>query len=511
MARFSGATVKTKKPDTVNFEQAPAYSLSAERELLDIATTSKLTNQYYRTADATAERVRELVKQVDVEFAAKCAMYTRHVMGMRSISHLLAGEVSRRASGLPWLRSFYRHIVRRPDDMREIIACIMGGAEKAERKEKKSGEAKRNGHSLPSALKRGFAEAMTGMSEYQLGAYKGDGKGVSLTDVMRLTHPVYSDPLGKLVDGSLRSQKQDAALTRAGQSAETAEHKAALKQEVWDNNLDTLGYNALVMNCRNILQQAPALLDRLCARLEDATAIRNSLIQPLQIYRGYLEMAKLNDAGARKIMQSMSRAIDLACQNIPQLPGRTLVAIDDSGSMATACRGDLSISALEYAGLFAAMLAKGLNADVIAFSDDARYVNYDAGNTTLSLAADFVRNAKSAGTNMGAVFQIAKGGYDRVIVITDMQSWSGIQPHDALKLYRQKHNGEPLIYSFDVTGYGTNQFKPGKIQMLSGVSFGVLDLIGKCETDRDAILNDVRAVRFTAEWVKSTKQKAADA
>ncbi|MCB1187078.1 TROVE domain-containing protein [bacterium] len=499
MVLFSRGRKAPKKPDTHNLAGGRAYSLSPQRELLDIALTSKLQRQFYREPDETMRRVRRLVKEAGPEFAARCALYTRHRMGLRSISHLLAAEVSRRASGEQWLSDFYRLVARRPDDMREIIACIMGGPEFGEGVARKSGKGrKRNGHALPNSLKRGFARRFEQFDEYQLGAYRGEGQGVSLVDVMRLVHPRETEAIRKLKDGTLRSQKQDAKLTRSGQEAGNAAEAAELKREVWHAELERMGYNALVMNARGILASAPELKGRLCERIEDAEAVRRSLIQPLQIYRAYRELED------RQLKLSLSRAIDLACANVPRFEGRTLVAFDESGSMTAWTHGDMKIPAIEYASLFAAILAKSQDADVISFDTTARYRKYDLGNTTLSIAEDW-HVARGGGTDMGTIFSRMRGKYDRVIVLTDMQSWYGVDPEKAAALYEKRQRRPLRIYSFDLTGYGTALFRPGSIQMLSGVSFGVFDTIARLDQGGDVLMDEVNAVRFTDEWVQSVR------
>ena len=94
---------------------------------------------------------------------------------------------------------------------------------------------------------------------------------------------------------------------------------------------------------------------------------------------------------------------------------------------------------------------------------------------------------------------------DRVIVLTDMQSWYGVDPEKAAALYEKKQRRPLKIYSFDLTGYGTALFRPGSIQMLSGVSFGVFDTIARLDQGGDVLMDEVNAVRFTDEWVQSVR------
>jgi len=117
--------LKNKRNTTTNHVGAKAYDHSAEYRLVSMLLTSFVQNSYYRSANEGANEMLELVKEVDPRFAAKAAIYARNEFGMRSSSHLLAAALSARASGTDWGRNFYDRIVRRPDDMLEILTASM--------------------------------------------------------------------------------------------------------------------------------------------------------------------------------------------------------------------------------------------------------------------------------------------------------------------------------------------------------------------------------------------------
>ena len=121
MSRFNTNSGKSR---ITNLAGGEAYKSSPELSLVSILLTSFAQDQYYRSADDTFEELKSLLKSVDPVFAAKAAVFARNEFGMRSISHVLAAELSPMITGKEWARSFFNRIVRRPDDMIEIRSYL---------------------------------------------------------------------------------------------------------------------------------------------------------------------------------------------------------------------------------------------------------------------------------------------------------------------------------------------------------------------------------------------------
>ena len=134
MSRFNTLTTGTK---TVNKEGGEAYIQSSELELVSVLLTSFANDTFYEKAEDKFDRLKDLVGQVDPLFAAKAAIYARKQFGMRSITHVLAGELAPYISGELWAKNFYTAVINRPDDMTEIISYL-----------------KAKGQKLPNALKK---------------------------------------------------------------------------------------------------------------------------------------------------------------------------------------------------------------------------------------------------------------------------------------------------------------------------------------------------------------------
>jgi 60 kDa SS-A/Ro ribonucleoprotein len=103
--RFNLQKKKRASADTINLAGGEAFAESAKLELASLMLTATLQGQYYRAADVTAARLKQLIAQIgDKKFVAKAAIYVRTQAGMRSVTHLAAGELAHAARvsrGLP--------------------------------------------------------------------------------------------------------------------------------------------------------------------------------------------------------------------------------------------------------------------------------------------------------------------------------------------------------------------------------------------------------------------------
>ena len=90
------------RADTLNLAGGEAFTETPKLELASMLLTCTLRDQFYRAADVSANHLRELIAQVgDKKFVAKAALYARNKAGMRSVSHLTAGELARNRSEAP--------------------------------------------------------------------------------------------------------------------------------------------------------------------------------------------------------------------------------------------------------------------------------------------------------------------------------------------------------------------------------------------------------------------------
>lgn len=482
MARFNSRT-HDDRPDSHNRAGGTAYLQSDKLALVSLLLTSFVDDQYYRSGGRAVAELTCLIGRVDPLFAAKAAVYARREFGMRSVTHVVAGELAAQVKGEAWAKRFYDAVVVRPDDATEILGYYASA---------------HGVRPLPNSLKKGVAGALRRFDDYELAKYRGASRRMSLVDAANLCHPRPTGPLTRLMNGSLPpADTWEVALTQAGQRAHDDGHKAVLTRAAWHRLLsaDKLGYFALLRNLRNIIETGDAgCISMAEARLVDVEAIRGSRVFPFRIQTALEQVIAIAPSTT---LTALDEALEAAFTNVPALPGRTLVAVDGSGSMAWGG----SVPPIDKAVLFAAALIKRSDCDVMLFSDGARRVPVDPGAPMAVISRRLKSQVEPAGTDFTAIFESAGRVYDRIVILSDMQAWvpdylGCSTPGPAFARYRSRTGADPSVYCFDLAGYGTAQFPSRKVYQLAGFSEKVFDLMPLLDVDRDALIHTVEAVKF---------------
>lgn len=466
--KAASTTASVKRGDTTNYAGGQAFQQGAKMELVSILLTSFVKDQYYRGADDTLARLKELLNDVDPIFAAKAAVFARDEFGMRSISHFVAGELAHRVKGEQWTKDFFNRIVVRPDDMTEILGYYLATY----------------GKPVPNSLKKGFAQAFGRMDAYKLAKYRQADKAVSMVDVVNIVRPRPNDrnreALAKLVAGTLRNDATwESRMSKAGGNADA-------KADVWASLMDEgrMPYFALLRNLRNIEQTGDrTLISRAAKQLvEDDPGSHRVL--PFRFLTAY------NEVQNPTLVRAISEALDRATVNVPKLDGETLVVIDHSGSMS-----DGPGSPKFIGDTFASVMFRANACDVGVFGTDFGLVKgLNPADSTLTIAKRIGHVCHGHGTNFHSIFK-GKKRYDRIVIFSDMQGWIGYHdPTRTLKSYEQRTGAKPFIYSFDLSGYGTTQLPQGRIFQLAGFSEKIFDLMQTAEQDPNALVRKIESV-----------------
>ena len=398
MSKFNETKTPGPKvlPTKVNEMGEKAYQLSAKEELVSIVLTTFLGNSYYESEKEVVNNIKNCLSKVDPLFAAKVAIYARTEANMRSSSHLIAGELSKKLSGLPWAKDFYQSICVRPDDMSEILSYysfINSGV-----------------IPIPNSIRKGFKAKLESMDPYLIDKYKMSSKTISLIDLVNLLRPkptqvnqeAYKRLMnGESLEGLYTTKILEKELSKAGVVTEQSEKTVdEQKQEAIETVLDNISgmpiFN-LVRNLRNIILLAPDSVDKACEQLIIETKILNSKLLPFRFSSAYEEISKLTLTtsstsevvfekdkltGGRleelktKVLNALEKALEISCKNIPLLEGTTAVLVDHSGSVRGDGGGSSTVSAFSkvrtamIGNLFGSMMAYSQNNTYIGLFGD---------------------------------------------------------------------------------------------------------------------------------------------
>lgn len=177
-------------------------------------------------------------------------------------------------------------------------------------------------NSLPNILKKSWARKYEGMSVYDI--YKYRNKGIGMIDTIRVCHahsPIISDLLrGNLVVDE--NNKTWETLRSQGKS--------------WIEILNTIkiGHMALLRNLRGIFTEVgendfdttKKVLDNL------KKGVKSGKQFPFRYLSAYNMIERSNVTHKQAILDALEECMDIACDNMPKLKGRTMCLSDNSGS-----------------------------------------------------------------------------------------------------------------------------------------------------------------------------------
>lgn len=503
-----------------------AYAIEDELKLVSMLNTLKLENQFYRSDKAQMKEIQDLVEKIAVSdpyFVAQAIVWSRCLgEGMRSVNHVAAAVLAPFISGKEWTKRFYSLFskktksggcIYRPDDMLEIKAVYetLGNTV------------------LSNGMKKGFANAIEHLDNYQLAKYK-----KAIIDLSNLCHPsparseaTFKDENGKIVktlDAIMKGQSViadtwEANQSEAGQIVAEAVRQGKISKEKaeevlkeakndnWESMLNDgkLGILAALRNLRNMLAGGrQEVVDKVCKLVSDEKLLKAGKIMPYQVDLAYEAIRsgdiKLDGAQSRQMMKALEDGIERSTSNLKELlTGRNLVIMDCSGSMGTPIRTNgqynyNSSSCSAKASLIAAMIMKSTNADLIEFGSSAKYVNYSPNSSVFDLAKR-IQNENMGGTNLASAFELAARNnkkYDRIFILSDNECNSGYQ-REAYKNY-VRTVANPYIYSIDLAAYGTKPIDSDRVHYFFGYGYAMFDTIAQSEFNPAKVIDEIRKI-----------------
>lgn len=505
-SRTGIATTSVSTPDTVTSEGGDGFTYDAKSELFLLGVSNMVgQNSFYETGEQRDDRFTQLARRVAVEdgdWFQHFVAWLRESGNMRTASLVLAAEGvhARRAAGVEGgNRQIINLALQRADEPAELIAYweLMTQAETTAGGRKKA--------ALPMPVKRGIAEAVERLyTEYSAFKYDTAGKGKRFADVLALTHASatgdYREQLHKwliarrykLTDGEyplLKMVEMREALDEIPQDKRRAYLESSLEEGAfatdtrtdfqtagvtwewlaswlggklnaafWEVAIPSMGYMALLRNLRNFDE---AKISKKSIRyvqdfLSDPNQVAKSRQFPFRFWMAAQQVPSEN------WNQALEEALTLSVKNIPELPGRTLILADTSGSMGSYVSDKSKMTMVEAAGLFGAALAvRNPGSNFYGFANNVFELTVAKGSSVLKAARRFEgkRGSVGHGTEIFQSLQTTYNGHDRVILLSDMQTMdSDGTITEGGWGHRSKESVVPAnipIYAFNLAGYGT--------------------------------------------------------
>lgn len=553
---FASANSRFPRANAVNEAGGLAYKLEPKHALAQLAATGTFGNVYYSKADTQLGEVLSLIDQVDDNvYLAKLALYAREKAYMKDMPAALLVALSVRDTEL--MHQVFDRVVDNGRVLRTVFQMIRSGQFK-----NKAG-ASRVG--LSSSVQRAFQRWLNSASVGKL-LSASIGNAPSLRDILRMARPKPKDNARRALYGWLTDKEVEkwAPATEADLPAEIQSLIAYRKSEseeaqtliaggmtgvrwdlladaakgptVWKVLAQKMGPQALRMNLNTLLRhgvfgdpqsplgaaliaagiQVPTtgqdIVSVIADRLADESEIRQSKQFPYQYFAAYLNV---NDDVPQKIKTALHKAAEIACGNVPELPGPVVIGLDTSGSMSCAVTGDRGRGAtskmrcIDVAALIAAaILRRNPDSVVIPFDTSAYDAKIDPNDSILSIA-ERLATYGGGGTDCSLPLVAANQRYANrkfagVVLVSDDQSWVGtgyrgstgvMTAWEAFVANQRKLGGEqfnPKLINIDLQPYQTVQAcERADIMNIGGFSDAVFNVISQFLADNDQ--------RFVAE------------
>ena len=429
---FQSIKNRLTKTDTYNEAGGIAYTLTPKQQLAQLAATGCLNNTYYADAQSQLDQVLKLAENLDAEFIAKTAVYSRQKGFMKDMPALLLAVLAQKDVNM--LARVFDQVVDNGKMLRNFAQIIRSGA-----------VGRKSFGNRPKKLMQTWL--LTATEKQLLNAAIGNSP--SLADVVKMVHPKPREAwraawfawlIGKPYDREalppITRAFEDYKQSREGElpnvpfqmltaldlnSGDWAEIARNGSWQQVRQNLNTFLRHEVFAKSKNIKMVAE--------KLRDETAIARARVLPYQLLTAYQATSNQMPFEIREALQD---AMETAVQNVPAIQGKVVVCPDVSGSMhssVTGHRGSATSKTrcIDIAALVsAAMLRTNPQARVIPFEQITVNVQLNPRDSIMT-NAEKLANIGGGGTACSAPLAMLnreKADVDLVVIVSDNESWA---------------------------------------------------------------------------------------
>ena len=487
------------KADARNEAGGAAYALTPKQALAQYAATGCMNSTFYASADEQLTKVIELASQVEPEFVARVALYTRSKSYMKDTPALLVALLSVLSPGL--MAEVFDRVIDSPKMLRNFVQIMRSGV-----------VGRKSLGTLPKRLVLQWFERRT---DEQI--FRGSvGNDPSLADVIRMVHPKPTTASRAALFGYLVGKPHDAnALPELVNSYEAFKANPSmfggsdlpdvpmdmltslpLEKRHWQALARKASWQSLRMNLNTFTRHGvfadQASLSDAAIKLRDVQAIAKARVFPYQLMAACVNTG--DDVPAR-LKDALQDAMEIAIGNVPAIDGKVWVFPDVSGSMQSAVTGHREgstskVRCIDVAALMtAAIVRKNPDAGVLPFSNDVVMTQLNPRDSVMT-NAQRLASLPSGGTNCSAPLAYLNErnlSGDLLIYVSDNESWiDGARGHGrstaTLELWQafKRRNPRAKLVCLDVQPYATTQ-APDRDDILNigGFSDSVFSIIAE--------------------------------
>lgn len=417
--------------DCRNEAGGAAYAFGPEHRLAQYAATGCMNSTFYASAEDQLDAVLSLCSKVEPEFIARTALYCRSEAHMKDLPALLCAALSVLSPGL--MAEVFDRVIDSPKMLRNFVQIMRSGA-----------VARKSMGTLPKRLVREWLASRSDEAIF----YGSVGGNPSLADIVKMVHPKPATKSREALYGYLLGREHDANLLpdvvsqfeafKAGRTNAVPDvpfqllTSLDLDARAWKQIAKNGSWQMTRMNLNTFLRHGVLedsnMVKIISQKLTDHNAIARARVLPYQLLTAYKHASPMTP---RPILRALEKALEVSVRNVPEIPGKTWVFVDVSGSMHSPVTGyrtssTTAVRCVDVAALVAAaVVRRNPGAEVLAFHDRVVDVRLNPGDTVMT-NAEKLASAPSGGTNCSApLAELNRRGThaDTVIYVSDNQSW----------------------------------------------------------------------------------------
>jgi len=457
-----------------NAEQAPAYAVSAQHQLAQLAATGCLSRTFYANAEDQLDQALKLTQTLEPAFVAKTAIYARESGHMKDMPALLAASLAVRDVAL--LGQVFSRVVDNGKMLRNFVQILRSGA--VGRKSLGTRPKKLVQHWLMTATEKQLLSASVGNTP-------------SLADVVKMVHPKPAEAwraawfawlIGKPVDEAalppitqaFERFKRESALGVAAEVPDVPFQMLTaleLSSEQWAQIARAGSWQMVRQNLNTFARHGvfdiPGMAEAVAAKLGDAQAVAKARVMPYQLMAAF---KATGDAVPGAVRDALQDAMEMSLANVPSFEGRVVVCPDVSGSMSSAVTGHRgsatsSVRCIDVAALVAAaVLRKNPQSRVLPFEQDVVKLSLNARDSVMTNAQALAKIG-GGGTNCSAPLALLnkeRAAVDLVVLVSDNESWVDANRRGATQTLREwellkQRNPKARLVCIDIQPTATTQ------------------------------------------------------
>jgi 60 kDa SS-A/Ro ribonucleoprotein len=446
------------------------------------------------------------------------AHWARKELNMRTTPQVMLAVASKMEGTKQFVRKYVPLVASRADEVKQVVAAY---------------EHLFGWKGFPACLKKGVSDRMASMSEYEILKYNTKDHP-SFKDLLRFCERREGYPFskeireyilrGEIINSEstpvIAARKQLTSIREWNDEIPELAKRAAVTWEVlisqfgndkkvWEAVIPLMGYMALLRNLGNFLSAGVSMdtIRAIAEKLSDSERVVNSKQLPFRFLAAYrildpgqqsnwlygskVEGRDRNGWDKRSVnvlMEAVEVALDESILNVPEIPGLTVVAADNSGSMQSPLSKKSAMSIRDAANALCAIIHKRCEESLIcAFGSNAVWpplTKHNSVLTNIEKIATYKEGFRGHSTDAWKVIQYLidnKIDADRIIVLSDMQCYNSYGHSGVAQLltqYRREYRDGCYAHFFDLRGYGTKQDAPNKLtNVVAGFSEKIFNQI----------------------------------